>query len=33
MNDDVDDIEEEGISSFNPADVERLRNSDRYAER
>ena len=26
-------LEEEGISSFNPADVERLRNSDRYVER
>ena len=26
-------LEEEGISSFNPADVERLRNNDRYVER
>ena len=26
-------IEEEGMSSFNPADLERLRNNDRYVER
>ena len=26
-------LEEEGMSSFNPADVERLRNDDRYVER
>ena len=26
-------LEEEGMSLFNPADVERLRNEDRYVER
>ena len=26
-------LEEEGMSSFNPADVERLRNNDKYVER
>ena len=29
----MDYIEEEGISSFNPADVMRLKNNDRYVER
>ena len=33
MNENVDDIKEEGMSSFNPADVERLKNNDRYVER
>ena len=33
MNDDEDDIEEEGVSSFNPADVERLRNDNKYVDR
>ena len=32
INDDVDYIEEEGISSFYPADVMRLKNNDRYVE-
>ena len=32
-NDELNDTEEEGMSSFNPADVERLRNNDRYVER
>ena len=26
-------LEEEGMTFFNPADVERLRNDDRYVER
>ena len=26
-------LEEEGMAAFNPADVERLKNNDRYVER